>query len=673
MSKADWPFQRIDLSRVFRAPGKPAYVGEMPINGYDTETSGHNVVILSVAFEGESGFSVHNDCAPVEPAEVFRYLTHKKARSSLNVWYNLDFDANVILSHLPATVLYELTVFGTAKWDQYEITYLPGKLLTIRDGSKHKYQHFDVSQFFFGGLDKACREWLGVGKANENVDVKRFEDSEYLREHWAEIIRYADVDAERVRDLWREFANVAEPLEIPCGRPYSTGYLAEQTYNVKFRQTQKPSFESRSLQELAWASYRGGRFEVIERGAVAEPVTTLDINSAYPHVLRTLPDPGTLRWRLVRNPSWPALESADYGFVEAIVSTDANRPIQPFAIRAGGSLKFPALDLRTVSVTLPEFLYGVRSGLVADFHVTRAWLGQKDSQTVFPYRWVSDLYDKRKEFQRDGDHLKQLVLKIIINSLYGKLAQLTEITEQTPDGADWQPHWLWYPTDLYPPEVRKHLEAESIELHRMVRAGTYYNPFVASYVTGLTRLKLIQSAIDCGLESDVILLATDSITIRQSAYERSDFRKFEGPALGQWEPEGSGHIFVVGSGVYEMTQPDGSLKSRTRGFEPGFGVYGMDLGGASLRDAAAAETYDAERKRWVIPISNKRPVKIAQAIWQGFDMNDVGVFKEFPRGLAAGMDSKRDWPRGSGVSWKELTEKSERSKPLRADDSGLTV
>lgn len=666
MSKAEWPFDKIDLSRVWRSPGKPTWLGDVPINGWDTETSGHNVIILSTAWAGERGSSIHADREPIAPETMFQMLTHKRARASLNVWYNLDFDANVMLSHLPVETLYALTVFGTAEWNDYEITYLPGKLLTIRDGARHKYQHFDISQFFFGGLDAAAREWLGAGKANEGVDVKQFSNADYLRENWAAILHYADVDAEKARDLWVEFARVAEPLGIPCGRPYSTGYLAEQTYNVQFTSNaEKPGFESRSLQEMAWASYRGGRFEVIERGAVPDPVITLDINSAYPDVLRRLPDPATLRWRQVWWPRLDELQAASYGFVEATVTTDPTRPIQPFAIRSKGALKFPALERYKVTVTLPEFLYAVRSGLILDYKLERAWLAQASAETEYPYRWVSDLYDKRKEFQAQGDHLKQLVLKIIINSLYGKLAQLTEMTGLTPDGAEWSRNWQWHPREVYPPDIRKWLEREHMELHRMVKSGSYFNPFTASYVTGLTRLKLIQTAFDSGLENDVVLLATDSVTIRKAAYEQSTFKQHEGNELGAWGTEGSGHIFVVGSGVYELTEADGTVKSRTRGFEPGFGVYGMDLAGASLRESARVETFDAERKRWVIPISNLRPVKISQAMWQGFDVSDVGVFREFPRGLAAGMDSKRDWPRGAEVSWCELVEKSERSNPLR--------
>lgn len=130
-------------------------------------------------------------------------------------------------------------------------------------------------------------------------------------------------------------------------------------------------------------------------------------------------------------------------------------------------------------------------------------------------------------------------------------------------------------------------------------------------------------------------------------------------------------MFLVGSGVYELTQPDGSVKSRTRGFESGFGVYGMDLGDLTLREAAKESVYDEEKGVSVIPLSNERPLKISQALWQNYSLSEVGVFRDFPRGLSAGMDRKRRWPRGESVSWDDLLTSRECSDPLEIINGDL--
>ncbi|MDE1816708.1 MAG: hypothetical protein KGI11_09145 [Thaumarchaeota archaeon] len=49
------------------------------------------------------------------------------------------------------------------------------------------------------------------------------------------------------------------------------------------------------VQELARQSFYGGRFELIQRGFIGY-CCLYDINSAYPHVLTTLPDITDRKW-----------------------------------------------------------------------------------------------------------------------------------------------------------------------------------------------------------------------------------------------------------------------------------------------------------------------------------------------------------------------------------------
>jgi hypothetical protein len=209
------------------------------------------------------------------------------------------------------------------------------------------------------------------------------------------------------------------------------------------------------------------------------------------------------------------------------------------------------------------------------------------------------------------------------------------------------------------------LESEGIEVHQTLKAGAYFNPILAAYVTGLTRLQLLETAISEGIEQDVVLLATDSITFRDSTTTSLSSNLVDDRELGAWSHDASGALFVVGSGVYEMTLPDGTVSAKTRGFEPGVGVYAASLSGSTLRDAASSEVWDADKREWIVPISNDRPLRIKQALWQDIDLSEVGVWRSFPRGLSAGMDRKRLWPNGRHVSYARLLESSERSFPLR--------
>lgn len=666
MAKSDLDLNKVSLLRTRFKPSKPAWVGDRPIHGWDTETTAGKPFLLTVAWQHEApeGRAIHDGGKPLDPELIFKYLTHREARGSVNVWFNLDFDANVILALLPFDNLAELTVTNETEWEGYRITYIPRKMLTIRDKHGHKYQHFNVSfpNCGFGSLENTCQEWIGEGKYGDNLDRSRFDDPKYISDNWDDILNYGIRDAVILRRFWVEFVKVAEPLGVPCARPYSTGYLAEQCYNVKWREPnrRKPGFSVRHMQAQAWESYRGGRFEILERGSIGE-VIAVDINSAYPYQLKNLPDPSTLRWRRHKLPSWDRLKAADYGFVTAVVWTNENRPLQPFAVKENGKLIFPILEGVRVTVTLPEFIFAVENNLVTNFQTDTAWLATTGPKTVFPFDWVQELYDKRLEFKAAGDNRKQMVLKIILNSLYGKLAQLTETVNSAEGGEEIKDDWFFYPVEILPEALRNHYYQNMEILYRQVKAGSYFNPFLASYITGRTRLALLKATISTGLENAAIILATDSVTYRKAEFDRSSFRRdflHDSKYLGSWEIEGEGNLFVAGCGVYELEDSDGEIKSRTRGFEPSFGIYGMDLEGGSLK--AAAEHAEKE----IIPISNNRPLKIAQALWQGYDLNTVGVFQDFPRGLNAGMDTKRNWQREK-VTWRDLLTSSETSLPLR--------
>lgn len=663
MAKSDIPFDTLDFSRVRRQPGKPAYLADKPVNGFDTETTNGRVFLMSFCYAGSEPEALHNKGKPLDPDTLFKALTNRRARGAVNVWFNLDFDVNVMLAALPKEALLDLTVFNECKWEGYTIGYIPGKLLSIKDPHKHVYQHFDVAQFFFGSLDKASEEWLGKRKAKDGLDVTRFSDAEYVKENWTSILHYAKEDARLVRDLWTQFSSEAEPLGIPCGKPYSTGYLAEQTYNVVFRGEGKPGFGYYPAQKIHWQAYHGGRFEIMQRGNVGQ-VVTVDINSAYPAVLQGLPDPASLLWKHRPDITPDEMRGFDFGAIEAVITTDPKRPVQPFAVKIGGNLKFPALDRVRISVLLHEFLYALDVGLITDYEIKDAWVARTSPMTRYPFAFVNDLYRKRQEFKRAKLDKKQTVLKIVLNSLYGKLAQLTDKTIEHGNDEEWKKSWIFYPIEVYPAEVQAHLKKDFRELHKEVGTGTYFNPFLAAHITGLTRLALLRAVVDSGLEKSVVMLATDSMMIKAGAFSKSDFLdRFGGSDLGAWEVESKGKAFVVGSGVYEVEKPNGERHVRSRGFSPSFGVWGMNLNGVSLKEAAKLAEWDGEHD--TIRISHKRPLKIGQAIWQGLDIARVGVFEEWPKGITAGMDSKREWPKGEGVRFADLLKKGEQSKPLR--------
>lgn len=652
MAKSDTPYSDILKNKAYRPPNEPDWAEGKQINGFDTETADGQIFMLSFAWENQEGEVIQNDGKFIPSSKLWNVITHKQARNSLNMWYNLDFDANVLLSHiLDKEQLAELSVNAYVETDGYEITFIPGKFLKVKDENRNVCTHYDASQFFYTSLENACQEWLNVGKA-EGVDTTRFGKSEnqvnnYILENWFEIRKYARKDAELVRNLWQEACSVGEDLDIPMGKPFSTGYLAESYLNHVL--PEKPGIGPSEMASLAWDSYKGGRFEVFKRGNVGK-VSGPDINSAYPWVLSNLPDPKTLRWeRIESNSDIDKLREANYGFVKANVITDSSRTIQPFAKKPEDwdKLIYPALEGQEVNVLIDTFLFALENGYIEEYSIEEAWLGHETVGTKYPFDFIEPMYKERKDFEADGLIKRGMLLKIILNSMYGKTCQTTPKRQKVEEETVLEDYQAYVSSLALPEMLKEKYENGFIE---WLEAGSWFNPFIASYITGITRLELHKRVVEYGLEENTVMMATDCLMIEKEAYEESNFEQdLVKSGLGNWDYDYAGDAFVIGAGVYEvdLDEKEGT-KTQTRGFRE------ANLEG-NLREAC--EIADE-----AVEIESLRPKTVAEAIWHNESVSNVGQFMESTRKLSPDMDDKRQW-QGEASFSKFLQEKQE-SKAL---------
>lgn len=648
MAKSDKPLEDLDLSKAYSPPHTPQWAKAKDINGFDTETADGDIFMVSYAWDSDDrGQVAHADGEIMTPDRLFDLLTNRNARGALNMWYNLDFDANVFLkSILDERQISVLTVNGTVETDGFEITYIPSKFLRIKDSNKHVYTHYDASQFFYAPLADASEEWLNEEKLEETVDVTKFgkdgtEVNDYIHNNWWDIEDYARKDAILVRDLWKEAVDVGEDLDIPMGLPFSTGYLAESYLNDRLRE--KPGTGPWEMATQAWKSYAGGRFEVLKRGDIG-PVAGPDINSAYPYVLSNLPDPKSLEWKIEEDPSIEVLREADFGFVTAEVSTDSNRPIQPFAVKLDDKLKYPALRNHEVTTLKEIFVNAYDYDYLEDFEISQAWLGYDRGGAFYPFDFITDLYNQRKTFESNGNMKKGMLLKIILNSMYGKMCQTTPKREEITEAHTLDPMEELVPEMSLPESIRDAYQGGFVE---WLEAGAYFNPFLASYITGMTRLELHKRLLEYGLEDHTVMLATDSLMIERDAFERSDFANdLVKSGLGNWDYDYKGEAFVIGAGVYQVDLDNGKTKVKTRGFTE------ADLDGG-LREAARGGG---------LSVRSTRPITAAEAAWQNQEISDIGAFKNFDRDIDPQMDEKRAW--SDTATFPKLLKSVQDSEPL---------
>ena len=679
MSKSDRTLDLIDTSSASSPQmGQPTWADDKPVNALDFETANGEPFMLAVEFDDGDGFVRTNVDGTGNPRtldglSILRDLTHKRMRGAINVWFNLNFDAQIALKALPTVNLQEIqatggTDFVTPSGTEYRIDYIAKKFLRISDSHGNTYWHFDISQFAYGTLESAAKTWLGDDEAKATPSVSPESDAwdeslsddgrirGAIAENWQEVRKYARHDVNLTRRLAAEIIRVAETEvepPIPMGKPISTGYMAADF--VKAHLDYKPGWAASFVQSMAWDAYAGGRFEIYERGKVGA-VAGPDINSAYPWVMSELPDPASLDWH--KTTDIDELRDGELGFVRATVTTDADRRIQPFAVknRSVGRVEYPALDGVEVTTIAPTFLFAVDEGIVTDYEIQEAVVGVSTDVTRKPFDFLNDLYAKRKRLEREGRDKPAMLLKIVMNSLYGKTCQTTaKVRLLTPDDGQVRP------ADLDPWEQVGMSPFGEIPIIERYEAGKFFNPVIASYITGTTRLELHKRVVEYGLESDTYMLATDCIMIDADAYDRSGFAELEGDTLGEWDFDYEGSdALVVASGVYEVYGVNGdpeAVKTKARGFNE------------LLRNDAPTlrESIDATDNADALPVETTRPVTVGDALNQGLPTSDIGIFKSGSRDLSADMDGKRDWP--ATVDWGDLTTGVQYGPPKVMDES----
>lgn len=664
MAKSDTKLEYIDTYRAKRELREPVWAKNKNIVAFDTETHKGDIFMISTSSK-KKDYVYENDGKMLDTNRIFDIITQKFFRNSLNVWFNIGFDAEVILKVLPEDKLKVLQVVNQVEWKDYRITYLPNKYLRIETGIKNckkkdngknfdnSYEYYDVAQLFRNNLKGAVNEWLSdsdIAKNEQNIDASKFENMDYIQENYSKIKKYAKQDAKITRLITEKLVKIAEDINIPCGKPFSTGYLAESYLKNKF--DNKLGWGPDNMQSMAWSSYAGGRFEVFKRGNIGKVVGP-DINSAYPAIMKDLPNPSTLLWKYKHEQEYnfdiKEIKNSDYGFITATITTDKSKTIQPFAVKMNDIVKYPALDNYKITVLKDTFVWALQNGYIKDYNIHKCFLGSSNKNTEYPFNFFPDLYKQRKVWENEGNKRRAWLLKIILNSMYGKMAQ-TQYNVKLVEGK--------LHIDEIPDGVKANAGPENEVPHtKELESGSLFNPFIATYITGLTRLELHKAVEKYDLVDDTVLFATDSIMVNSDAYYKSDFGElipenipYE-EQLGMWDFDYEGTGFVIGSGVYEVKLANSNkIKMATRGFRE------------SKLDSFKQEAQKVGDKG--ITIEHNRPTTLGEAMHQKkLGNKDIGKFFKGERELKPDFDQKRKWER-ENITWKDLLETKEESKPL---------
>ncbi|MGY5149068.1 MAG: DNA polymerase [Candidatus Nitrosopumilus sp. bin_68KS] len=438
-------------------------------------------------------------------------------------FYNLSYDAECILKLLPRDIL---KTYKTSKrldfpYKGYQIRYIPKKQLTIRKG-KHSISCYDIAQYYDNKkLEKAYSEHIKNTLDQEYLETKEKRKKfslRYFMRNKQKIRDYCLSDCvltQELADYWLDtFFNA---YQFYTANWISSGYLAEKV--LVFNDVEIALFTDipYEIQDLAWKSFYGGRFELIQRGFIGE-CYIYDINSAYPYALTFLPDITDGKW--IHSTRINPKASLGFFHIRAHVSDSVK--ISPFPFRTKNNrIVYPIGEFETF-VTLEE-LIAVHDDSKIKYKILDSHQFIPNSNCSYPFRdFVEEHYYKRLKLKRENNPLERAI-KIILNSIYGKTAQRVN-----------------------------------------GKMGNLFVPVIASFITGFARAQMYQFMRQYGLENETIAFATDSVACTKK------IPNLDSLELGQMKLDKEGDdVYYLSNGFYRFNE---KWKNRGIGYDTEKGI-----------------------------------------------------------------------------------------------------
>ena len=480
------------------------------ILGADTETDTGNIFLLMLS-NGEK--LEHPNISFENIANLL--LKHEGAWI---FFYNLQYDAECILKLLPKDILatYKTRKLLDFQHNEFHIRYIPKKQLKISKGN-HSISCYDIAQYYDNKkLPDAYSEHIRKPLDQEYLDTKDSRKKfslRYFMRNKKKIRNYCLQDCimtKELADYWLD--TFYEVFDFYVANWVSSGYLAEKV--LVFNDVKIPLFldSDYSIQNLAWKSFYGGRFELIQRGFIGE-CYNYDINSAYPYALIFLPDITDGKW--VHGTRINPKASLGFFHIRAYVSDSVK--VAPFPFRTKNNrIIYPCGEFETY-ITLEE-LKAVAEDSRIKYKILESQQFIANPNCRYPFRdFINTQYQKRLQLKKEGNSLERAI-KIVLNSMYGKTAQRTNKV-----------------------------------------MGNLFNPIIASYTTGFARAHLYRFMREHNLEKHVVAFATDSIACRKKIPNLNSTK------LGEMKLDKFGFdTYFLSNGFYFI---DGKWKNRGIGYD----------------------------------------------------------------------------------------------------------
>lgn len=457
--------------------------------------------------------------------ECFDFILQTKAEfpNSIFVGYGFTYDCAQMFKDLPKKRLEMLWDTNKTFYRNYKIEYRPRKWITIMDSRKRmpSARIFDVIGYFQKAFLTTCKEYLGgshpdlqiIERGKDARDVFTFEELDDF------IIPYNDTELRMLVEIMNILRKQLETVGLNLTSWHGPGAVSSAVLQKRGVKAHMSKDIPREVTNAAQYAYAGGRFEHFQLGRHQGRIYEYDIRSAYPSAAVKLPSLSNGTWRYAET-----FEPGSFGVWHTEYLLDRqdpargyldpnpirNRPQPLFCRSKEGRVSFPQKT--------EGWYWTPEAGLVPDFvQYGYVWDATTDDR---PFDFIREVYEQRRHYKEVLHDPVERALKLILNSIYGKLAQLMGTDDKAP---------VW---------------------HQLEWAG---------YITSYTRAMIYQAIL---LNPDAIIACeTDAV------FSTEPLPLTIGKGLGEWELETFEGITYLQNGVYYADREDGSVVCRYRGMD----------------------------------------------------------------------------------------------------------
>lgn len=443
----------------------------------------------------------------------FEFLldTKKRYPNSIFVGFGFNYDINQMLRDVPDDYLWQIHDTGHTTIGPYTIKWVPRKSLNVTHYDGRKVIIYDVFGYFGKAFLQVCEKYLGKNDPGlSTIDVGKAHRAVF---EWAElddfIIPYNNTELDMLVRIMNKVREDLHNVEVNPSQWHGPGAVAGKVLG-NFSVPVAREIPGVVLDKAQYA-YAGGWFEHFKLGRHDRPVYEYDIHSAYPAAAIHLPDLSKGHWEYCES-----LEPESFGVwnisYDSPYDRSDNRP-QPLYCRSkNGSVSHPT--------HVTGWYWTPEACLVPD-SVRGGWVFRPATGDR-PFAFIEAMYDQRRLFITQGNPAER-ALKLILNSIYGKLAQTVGYDEERNE----PPRW-----------------------HQLESAG---------YITSYTRARIYNAILQS--PESIIAVETDAV------FSTVPLDLPLSDKLGDWELKLHNEITYLQSGFYYAIEPDGEVICRYRGMD----------------------------------------------------------------------------------------------------------